>query len=124
MREREREPRAGAQHALHLAQHAPEVGERREGSLGERDVDRVAAEEREVGEVAGAQLDADLGGLGALAGREPGLGARVDRDDVGATPGELHRAGAVAAAELEDALALDVAEQSCEYEVLRHARAP
>ena len=62
--------------------------------------------------------------LGALARREPGLGARVDRDDVGAATRELHRARAVAATELEDALALDVAEQACEYEVVRHGGAP
>ena len=55
--------------ALDLTQDATEVGERGERAVGERDVDGVAAEEREVGEVTRVDLDPHLGGFRALAGR-------------------------------------------------------
>ena len=124
MRQREREPRAGAQHALDLAQDATEVGERGERALGERDVDGVAAEEREVGEVARVQLDPHLGGLGALARREHGPG-------VGSTAMTVAPRRASSTARVPSPhpssrtrLRSTSTEQPCEREVLCHGGAP
>ena len=52
-----------AQHAVHLAEEPAEVGDLRQRTVAERHVDGVRAQEREVGEIPGVELEADLRGL-------------------------------------------------------------
>ena len=113
-----------AEHPLYLAEHPTEIAELGERSLREREVDGVAAEEREVGEVAGVHLDADLRVLGPLAGGEHELGARVDRDDRRSSTRQGNGSRAVTAAELEDPLARGLPEEPRQHEFVPHAGAP
>ena len=55
------------QHAVHLAEQPAQVRDLRQRAVAERDVDRVGAQEREVGEVAGVQLESHFGGFGGRA---------------------------------------------------------
>ena len=62
----EHERRVRAQHALHLAEDARDVVDLGERVGAEHRVDGVGTQEREIGEVALAELDLRLLGFGAL----------------------------------------------------------
>ncbi len=87
---REHERRAGAQHAVHLTEQAVEVLDLVDHAGGEREIDRVGAEEREVGRVALVPLDAHLGVVGVLARERELRRGSVDRDHVRALSGHRH----------------------------------
>ena len=109
--EREHERSIGAQHAVDLAEHAVEVGDGRQAVGRQGGVDRVGADERQLGERAVVGLDPHALTLGPLAGVVQVAGVDVDSDHPGTRLGQRHRAGAGAAGQLEHAPALDVPEQ-------------
>ena len=111
VRQGDDERRFGAQYAVDLTEHARDIGHLREGVHRETEVDLVGADEREVGEVAVVELDANVLGLGVVPGDRQAGRRRVDHDDTGALPGERDRVAAVAATELEDAPAVAAPDQ-------------
>ena len=108
----EDERRVVTQDAVDLAEEAREVVDLADRVGAERDVDRVGAEEREVGEVAAVPLDPHLGACRALARDLDLVGGRVDRDDGRALTGERDRGLARSAPEVEHPLAAHVTEQA------------
>ena len=85
--------------------------------LGERhravdSVDRVGPEERQVRQVGVVQLHPDLGLVGSPAGDGEVVRRRVDADHLRPVRGEVDGVVADAAAEVDDAAALDRAEQA------------
>jgi hypothetical protein len=97
---------------VHRAEHPAQVLDVAEGVGGEDEIDRVGPHERQVGEVTVAELDAHLLALAEPAGKGELLAREVDPDRRRPGLGERNRALRPAAAELEDALALQVAEQA------------
>jgi hypothetical protein len=112
MRKRDHEGRFRSQHAVHLSEDAVEVGDRRQRVDAQRDVDRVRADEREVGEVAVAQLDLRLFALDEAARVADLFVGIVHRDHARALFRHRDGIGTTAAAELEDALVLELAEEA------------
>ena len=102
---------AGAQHAMHLLRHQPQV-EVMQDRDAEHDVDRVVGKRQVVG-----RPDDEPGATRAAVHREPPRGqpnevlGNVDAPDVRAASREQQRVGAGPAPEVDDALAGDVAEQ-------------
>ena len=99
------------QDALHLTEEPRRVVDLGDGVAAERDVDRLGAQEREVGEVTLAPLDLHLGPFRARARLGETRVRPVERDDHRALVGEGDRRRAGAAAQVEHALAAEVAEQ-------------
>ena len=79
---REDERALPGQHPVHLAEEAVEVFDLVHDAGGQREVDRVGAEEREIRGVALVPLDAHLGRVGELAAERELRGRDVDRDHV------------------------------------------
>ncbi len=112
VRLREHERCIGLEHALDLAEHAGGVNDCVDRECAEHEIDRVGAQEGEVGEVAGVPVESDFGFFAAPPPQgEPRFG-RVDCDDHRALLRERHRGVPVAAPEVEHALAGDVAHES------------
>ena len=107
MGERADEGGAGAQHAVHLAQHAVEVVEPSELVDREGGIDGVGPYERQLGEVAVVELELDLVGVGQVAGGLEAVEVRVDHDDVSALGGEGDGGVASTGPEDQEATALD-----------------
>ncbi len=78
----EHERRAGPKDTVHLAEEPVDVLDFAEHACGEREVDRVGAQEREVGGVALVPLDPHLGRVGELASQRELCGRAIERDDV------------------------------------------
>jgi hypothetical protein len=108
---REDEGRVGLEHALHLPEEPGRVVDLGDRRRAEHDVDRLGAEEGELGQIADAPLDLHLGLERALArsGEVP-VGA-VEGDDDRATARERHRGIAGPEAEVEHALASHIADE-------------
>ena len=102
----------GAQHAVDLAEQPVEVLDLVHDAGRQREVDRVGAEEREVGGVALVPLDPDLGRVGELAAERELRRGHVDRDHVRALAGHRDRVLARPAPDVEHPAALDVAAEA------------
>ena len=97
----------GPQHPVDLAEHPVDVVDRAEAPDGQHGVDGVGPDEGQLGERGVVELDPHLLALAGGPGLGHLVGGRVDADDLGALPGERDGVVAGAAAEVEDALAVD-----------------
>jgi hypothetical protein len=77
----------------------------------QRGVDRVAPQEREVGQVRAVELDADVLLLARLPGPVDPAGHLVDDDHLGLVAGQGEDGVGPAAAQDQDPLALDLAQE-------------
>ena len=93
---------------MHLTKEAIEVLDFVHEGGGQREIDRVGAQEGQVGRVALVPLDPDLGRVRELAAEGELRGRRVDRDHVRALAGHCDRVLARAATDVEDAATLQV----------------
>lgn len=110
---------------MYLAEDPTHVGEFGQRPLGEGHIYRVAPPRGQIGEIADVELQPDLGGFCTRPGPRHRLGGWIDGEDRRSGVREFDGAGAVAAAQLEDPLAGDIAEQFSEDEVTSgHARRP
>ena len=99
------------QHAVDLAEHPVDVLHRCQPPHRQDRVDRVGSDERQLGERGVVQLHLHLLALARGAGVGDLVGRLVDADHLGALLGQRDGVVPGAAAEVEDALALDVTEE-------------
>lgn len=109
--ERDDRVSVGAHHPVHLSKHPIEVIDQAQGPHRHGDVDLVGADEGEFGRAGFVKLDGDL----VVVGEAPGSGelivVGVGRHDSSAATGEADGGVAGTAAEVENALAPDLAQQ-------------
>ena len=99
------------QHPVDLAEHAVDVVDGHETPDRQRGVDGVGTDERQLGQWGVVDLQADLLSVAGRSRFGHLVGRLVDADHLGSLPGEGDRVVAGAAAEVEDPLAVDVAQK-------------